>query len=367
MDKQRLIERFMRYCACGSESGQERDFALMIENELKELGLETWRDEIGEACNSNGFNVHGFLPGEGEPILFSAHLDTAVPGKTVTPILMDDRICSDGTSVLGGDDKSGIAAVMEALECLRESPRPHRPVEVFFSICEELGLLGAEHADYSKIRSKQAVVLDGSIPGCVMNQTAGIFRMRVEVRGKASHAALDPNSGVNALKAAAEMICRIPCGYQDGGDSVVNVANFHAPGEGNMVPDLVTFDVEIRAFSAELVDCRRDHALHVVEEICAATEGLSFCWKELMRTAILHVPTDSPLLRRVVKVLEEMDAPPELLKSFAGCDASHLDLNGIAAVDFGTGMQAIHSTEEYILVDDLVKTTHFVEGMMGPV
>lgn len=367
MNKNRLIERFMRYCACPSESGNEREFALLIEKELQELGLETWRDEIGDKCNSNGFNVHAFLPGEGEPILFSAHLDTAVPGKVVNPVLMEDRICSDGTSVLGGDDKSGIAAAMEALECLVEEPRPHRPVEIFFSICEELGLMGAEHADYSKIRSRQAVVLDGGTPGCVMNQTAGIMRMKVEISGKASHAALDPDGGINALKAAAEVVCRAQLGYHDGGDSVINIANLHAPGEGNMVSDKVSFDVEMRAFSEEALKVRQDYILGIIEDVCNADAGLSYTWKETLRTAILHVPTDSPLLQRVDAVLSAMNAKPRLLKSFAGCDASHLDLNGIAAVDFGTGMQAIHSTEEFILIDDLVKTTLFVESMMEPV
>ena len=354
----------MRYCACASESGFERDFAELIENELKELGIETWRDEVGEICGSNGFNVHAFLPGEGEPILFSAHMDTATPGKIVYPIIEGDIIRTNGDSILGGDDKSGIAAVMEALESLIEAPRPHRPIEVFFSICEELGLQGAANADYSKIHSRQAVVLDGSTPGCIMNQTAGIFRMKIELTGKASHSALDPENGVNALKAAAEIISNAEFGYMDGGDSVVNIANLLSPGEANMVADKASFDVEIRAFSEELIEKRKEHILDIISNVCRETPGLAFNWEKTMRTAILHVPIDSSLLIRVIEVLSAMGAKPDLLKSFAGCDASHLDLNGIAAVDFGTGMQKVHSTSEYIRISDLEKTTKFVEGMI---
>lgn len=366
MIKERLIERFLRYCACGSESCDEREFALMIEAELQALGLETWRDEIGDKCGSNGFNVHAFLPGEGEPILFSAHMDTATPGKLVKPVIDGDIIRSDGTSILGGDDKSGIAAVMEALECLKEQPRPHRPIEVFFSICEELGLLGAEHADYSKLRSREAVVLDGDIPGCVTNQTAGILRIHVEITGRASHAALDPESGVNALMAAARIVSRTELGYLDDGDAVINIANLMAPGEGNMVCGKASFDVELRAFSQERREQRLKYVLDIIDQVCAATPGLSYTWSETMCTAILNVPADSPLLQRVDKVLSDMDAKPRLLKSFAGCDATHLDLNGIAAIDYGTGMQNVHATDEFIRIDDLVKTCRFVEGMMDP-
>lgn len=365
MNKDRLIDRFVKYCACPSESCDELAFAEMIEAELQQLGLETWRDEIGAQCGSNGFNVHAFLPGEGEPILFSAHMDTATPGKVVNPVIDGDIIRSDGTSILGSDDKSGIAAVMEMLECLKENPRPHRPIEVFFSVCEELGLLGAEHADYSKIRSKEAVVLDGDYPGCITNQTAGILRFKVEITGKSSHAALDPESGINALKAAAQVVSRAKLGYHDIG--VLNIANFLAPGEGNMVSDKAVFDVELRAFTEDDRTTLKNYILNIVEEVCAETPGLTYTHEEVMKTAILYVPEDSNLLKRMIEVYTSLGEAPQLLKSYAGCDATYLDINGIAAVDYGTGMQLVHSTEEFIRIDDLVKTTLFVEGMVDVV
>ena len=364
MNQERLIKRFTDYCSCGSESGDELAFCEMIENELKQLGLETWRDEIGGQFGSNGFNVHAYLEGEGEPIMFSAHLDTATPGKTVTPVIDGDVIRSDGTSILGSDDKSGIAAVMEALECLKEAPRPHRPVEVFFSICEELGLLGSEAADYSKIRSREAVVLDGDIPGCITNQTAGILRLHIEMTGRVSHAALDPASGINALKAAAEVVQRTQLGYLDDGFSVINIANFAAPGESNMVSGKASFDVEIRAFSEELREQRRQYILDIVEDVCAGTRGLSYTCEETLRTAILNVERDSPLFIRICEVLAGIGAKPQILKTFAGCDASNLDIHGIAAIDYGTGMNNVHATDEYIYIKDLADTARFVEGMM---
>ena len=149
MNKQRLLDRFLRYINCPSESGSERSFCELIEQELSALGLEVKRGEVGEKCGSNGFNLYAFLPGDGEPLLLSAHLDTVSPGVGIRPVIEDGVIRSSGDTILGADDKSGVAAILEALETLHEGGLAHRPVEVLFSICEELGLLGAKYADYS--------------------------------------------------------------------------------------------------------------------------------------------------------------------------------------------------------------------------
>jgi tripeptide aminopeptidase len=367
VNKTRLLERFFRYVTCDSESGSEGRFCAMIEDELVKLGMEVWRDEIGHLCNSDGYNIHAFLPGVGEPILFSAHLDTAVPGIGIVPIIDGDIIRSSGDTILGADDKSGIAAVMEALESyIEDEKRPHRPVEVFFSICEEMGLLGAEHADYSKIKSRQALVLDGSERGCIMNQTAGILRLHVKLFGKSSHAALAPQNGINAVKAASWIIQNIQCGYLDGGDSDINIANLLAPGEANMVPDRASFDVEIRGFATEIIDSRKGHVEDVISWCSKLIPGITYTVETTMRAPVLHVPPESPLLKRLCSVCSSLDISPKLLRSFAGCDAIHLDAHGIETVDFGTGMADVHSVNESILIEDLVRTTLVVEGMMEP-
>ena len=120
MNKQRLLDRFLRYINCPSESGSERSFCELIEQELSALGLEVKRGEVGEKCGSNGFNLYAFLPGDGEPLLLSAHLDTVSPGVGIRPVIEDGVIRSSGDTILGADDKSGVAAILEALETLHE-------------------------------------------------------------------------------------------------------------------------------------------------------------------------------------------------------------------------------------------------------
>ena len=121
LDSKRLLDRFLRYIACDSESGDEERFCRLIMGELEALGLTVTRDNAGEMCASNGWNVYASLPGEGEPILFCAHMDTVKPGKNIKPIIGEDGIIrSSGDTILGADDKCGISAVLEALTIIRE-------------------------------------------------------------------------------------------------------------------------------------------------------------------------------------------------------------------------------------------------------
>ncbi|MDL2236001.1 M20/M25/M40 family metallo-hydrolase, partial [Christensenellaceae bacterium OttesenSCG-928-L17] len=188
MDKARLLERFLRYIACESESGNEQQFCEMIEADLNKVGFAVYRDKVGNRCNSNGWNIFATMPGEGEPLLFSAHLDTVSPGAGIRPVVKDGVIYSDGSTILGADDKSGVAAILEAAESLVERNARRRPVEVLFTVCEEVGLKGSQYADYSNIKSKEAVVLDSSTLRGIINRAPANTHLYITVHGKSAHA-----------------------------------------------------------------------------------------------------------------------------------------------------------------------------------
>ena len=250
MNPDRLVRRFMRYVQCDSESGHEQAFCRLLEEEGARLGVNFWRDPVGERAGSDGWNLGASIPGTGSPVLFSCHLDTVAPGRGIQPVVADGVIRSGGETVLGADDKSGVAAVMEALESILESGKPHRPVELLFSVCEEVGLKGAKYADYSRFASKEALVLDNDAPGLINHRAPANVHLHIQVQGRAAHAAVSHGEGIRALKAAAAAIAQIPCGAPDG-DTVMNVANFLAPGPTNVVPAQASFDMEIRSFVEE--------------------------------------------------------------------------------------------------------------------
>jgi tripeptide aminopeptidase len=362
MNEHALVERFIRYITCPSESRQEKAFCELLEEDLRALGMAPQRQEVGEACGSDGFNLHALLPGEGEPILFCAHMDTMPPGLGIKPVITDGVIRSDGTTILGADDKSGIAAVLEAVTAIKAAQKTHRPVEVLFTICEEVGLLGSKHADYSQLQSRQAVVLDTGKMGCIVHMQAAQIKLQVELKGKSAHAGVAPELGANALKAATDAIAKMHCGYI-GANSVMNVANLLAPGKTNAVSDSASFEMEIRSFLPQELALLATQCKMYIEEACKAYE-VSFSIHEEPVADLLDVPADHPLIGLLSGAMEQVGLKPSVERTFGGCDATWLSANGIAAVNVGVGMTQAHSVEEYISIADLVTTAKLLETLI---
>lgn len=358
MNQERLLQRFLQYVTCDSESCQERAFCLMMEEELSSLGLTVNRQEIGELIGSNGWNLHSLLPGEGEPLLLCAHLDTVSPGRGISPMVQDGIIFSEGNTILGADDKAGIAAAMEALQTLCSERLPHRPVELLFTICEENGILGSKFADYNQIVSKEAIVLDNEEIGHLVNRAAAYVKLRFEILGKSAHAGVCPEKGIHALKAAAECVAQIPCGRMSE-NSVVNVANLLSPGQTNIVPERAAFEVEVRSYQeAELQE--------ILQRTCAAVETVCSRWgarferREARVSNAFHIPEDSPVIRQTCQAMRALGIQPVIESTLGGSDMTWLAENGLAAINIGVGMREVHGCGEHIRFQDMVSTAELL-------
>ena len=122
IDEQRLLETFLSLVRIGSPSGEEAAIAVELETRLRDLGLAV---ELDAMCN-----IVAKLPGQGAPVLLAAHMDTVKSGQGVQPVVEEGVVRSDGTTILGADDKSGIAVILELLQTLAEDELPHPPLEV---------------------------------------------------------------------------------------------------------------------------------------------------------------------------------------------------------------------------------------------
>ncbi|HZK39356.1 MAG TPA: M20/M25/M40 family metallo-hydrolase [Clostridia bacterium] len=364
MNSQRLIERFFKYVKTPSESGSEGVFCKLLEEELLSLGLVVERDCVGDLCGSDGWNIYARLDGVGDAILFSAHTDTVSPGIGIQPIIEQGIIKSSGNTILGADDKAGIAAVTEALNSIIEQGKEHRTIEVLFSVCEEPGLLGAKHADYSKIKSRRAVVLDNENLGEIINRNAANMTLRFKVFGKAAHAGMAPQEGVHALKAAANAVAHIPVGYVDD-ISVMNISNFCSPGKTNVVADKASFDMEIRSFEEERLQEHITACERAVKKACESL-GASFEMSTQRHSGVTHVPENAALITEIKAKLAQLSVECKIKKSFGGSDATHFFAHGFEVVNLGIGMQSVHSCEEHISVSDLETTARLVESLMEP-
>lgn len=156
INEKRLLDTFLEYVQIDSETKNEKAMGERLVQDLKALGFEVQTDRAGEAFGSNGFNVHAFLEGTipGDPTIFCAHMDTVAPGNGIRPVIKDGIIGTDGSTILAGDDKSGIAAIMEALAVIKEKDLPHRSADILFTIGEEGGMNGAKNMDYSMLKGK---------------------------------------------------------------------------------------------------------------------------------------------------------------------------------------------------------------------
>ena len=164
INEKRLLDTFIGYAMIDSETKNEKAMGEKLVEDLKALGLEVKTDKAGEGFGSNGFNVCAYLPGTipGEPTIMCAHMDTVTPGNGIKPLIDDGIIHTDGSTILSGDDKSGIAAIMEAVKVIKEQNLPCRNTEILFTIGEEGGMNGVKNMDLSMIKGKEAMVFDAS-------------------------------------------------------------------------------------------------------------------------------------------------------------------------------------------------------------
>ena len=362
IDPKRLQERFFRYVTCPSESGRERNMCLLLESELTALGLPVRREEIGGEIGSDGWNIYTRLEGGGEPLLLAAHMDTVPPGEHIRPVVRDGVIYSSGDSVLGADDKAGVAAIMEALQAVVEQDIPHRTVEVLFTISEETGLKGAGLADYGRIESRQAVVLDSGTPGKIVTQTPVLQSWAVSVFGKASHSGSHYADGIHALKCAAEAVARIDCGCVDS-MTAINIANFLSPGKGNVVPDRATFELEIRCFDPAQLEAHMADINRILGEACSRY-GAEYQIELLSQSPGMSFPAGHPLLPLVEGKMEALGLRPQPMRTYGGNDGAVFSQHGIAALNVGVGFVKAHSTEEHIAAADLQTAARLAEQLM---
>lgn len=362
MNSERLIERFFSYVKTPSESGNEAAFCELLEAELLSLGLSVERDCVGELCGSNGWNIYARLDGTGDAMLFSAHTDTVSPGIGIQPVVEQGIIKSSGNTILGADDKAGVVAVTEALNSIIEKGKPHRTIEVLFSICEEPGLLGAKHADFSRIRSRQAVVLDNEVLGEIINRSPANMVLNFKIYGKAAHAGMAPQEGIHALKAAANAVANIPVGYVDE-ISVMNISNFCSPGKTNVIADKASFDMEIRSYEEDRLQQHMAACEQAVRHACESV-GASYEMVTDRHSDVIYVPENAALITEIKAKLKQLGVEGKITKSFGGSDATYFFANGIEVVNLGIGMQSVHSSEEHISVSDLETTVRLVESLM---
>lgn len=328
------------------------------------MGIPFERQELGNEVVTDGWNILARVPGKPEkrPFLFVFHMDTAAPSNHVEVCINGGRIQSRGNSVLGADGKLAIAVVMEAVGRLKEAGELSRPIEMLFTVCQELGLHGSKYADYSRIESEEAIVIDHYVTGEVLIHTPARLYMNVELIGRAAHVIRNEEPGINALKTAVDIIHQIPVGRINDNLSI-NVFDLVSLSPSNAVPGYARFDVEIRCFGNEIMEEMKNRVRQNVEDT-AERMGCKCSIREEMDIPESDFSENTDMLRRLDSIYKKSGLSMIPARSFGILDATCTNQLGIRTVPIGVNIYHSHSTKEYVVVEDLKKMLELVENII---
>ncbi len=354
INHERLIKNFLEITAIEGVSRNEAGVMNEIQKRLDELGIGYVQDKAGEKFDGNCGNLIARIPGTipGEAFCFSAHVDT-IQSSCGTPYIKDGVIYSDGKTVLGADDRAGAAIMLEAVESAFEQKIDFPDIELLFLVGEEIGLFGSRFLDYSLVKSKYGFVIDSSADlGKIVSHAPDHSSCKIEVFGKASHAAIAPEQGIHAIKIAADGIHNTELGRVSE-NSTVSIGVINGGTKTNITPEHVEVQGEIRSLDKSETPVYKEKLEANFKNAAEQYGGsVKFEWQE--EYSGFKLEDNSRIIEWISSALTNAGIDPEPIKFVGGSDANNFNQNGIQTVNLGLGYKKNHSNEEYIKVDDLV-------------
>ena len=363
----RMASTFMELVRIDSVSREEGRLAVHLREILTSLGADTIFDASATQTGSDTGNLIARLDGRREtpPLLFSAHMDTVEPGRGIKPVLKEGRISSDGSTILGADDKSAIAILLEVLRVLKETERPHPPLELVFSTCEEIGLLGAKHLDWSLVTARQGYVLDTRDTSGIVVRAPSANRLTLTVHGREAHAGSAPENGINAIFIAARAIAGLTLGRLDE-ETTCNLGVIKGGHATNIVPKSVQVDGEVRSHDERKLATVTRSILTAFEKAADAYPRSEACdlpkVDAVVRTDFRRtdIPPSHPVVKLARRAAERLGRAIALQIAGGGSDANIFFQQGIMTGVLGTGMTDVHSVREFVDLQDMTKACELV-------
>ncbi|MCC3373425.1 M20/M25/M40 family metallo-hydrolase [Cohnella sp. REN36] len=370
IQKDRLIAEFMELVRIDSETRQEQEISKVLKAKFGAFGLELFEDDAAEKTGHGAGNLFAWLPAspgqEDVPaVLFTSHMDTVAPGKGIKPRLDDDGfIRSDGTTILGSDDKVGLAAMFEALRVLKEHQLPHGPIQFVITVGEESGLLGSRAMDGSRLRAKFGYALDsnGSVGEIAVSAPTN-SRQFITIRGKAAHAGVNPEKGISAIQVASKAVSRMKLGRIDE-ETTANIGRFEGGGEVNIVVDQIKIFAEARSRVQEKMEAQVESMRQAVISACEEY-GAEYEFENVTIYPAYHYTEDDEVVQVASEAIRAIGLTPSTFATGGGSDANMFNGNGVPTVNLAVGYEEIHTTSERIRADDIVKVAELVVAIVA--
>lgn len=348
-----LIELFIQLAKIDALSGNEKPLADFIKFFLSNLGYKVEEDNSKIKTGSNTDNLICKIGNGGDFVLLS-HMDTARPTINVKPLIQDDKIISSGDTVLGVDNRAGVSVLLYTLEKIVNEKIPVKDFTVAFTTCEETTLFGSQNLGINGKIKKGYIFDSGYRPGSFIYSACGAIAFNLKIIGRASHSGIAPEKGINAMQIAAKVISRLPLGRIDE-ETTMNIGTLTSGSAVNVIPELAVLEGEVRSFDlkkAERYFNLMANTFKEEAESAYAKVELNHYWDFMPYT----ISENSEVYQELVRVLKAVGLTPNPKISLGGSDANSLNGRGIHSINLGIGAQNPHGNDEFIFIEDLVKS-----------
>ncbi|WP_100331500.1 M20/M25/M40 family metallo-hydrolase [Bacillus xiapuensis] len=369
INKTRLLNEFLELVQINSETKNEAEISKVLTEKFKELGVHVYEDETAKQTGHGAGNLICTLEATKEgvdPIYFTSHMDTVVPGANVKPSIKDGYIVSDGTTILGADDKVGLATMLELVRVLKEQNYDHGMIQFVITAGEESGLVGAKALDPALLKAKFGYALDsdGTV-GNIIVAAPTQAKVKAEIYGKTAHAGVAPEKGVSAITIAAKAIAKMPLGRIDK-ETTANIGRFEGGRATNIVCDYVSILAEARSLAPEKMEAQVAKMKEAFEQTAAEMNGRAQVEVHVMYPGFKFGEGDH-VVEIAKKAAARIGRSSKLLTSGGGSDANVIAGFGIPTVNLAVGYEEIHTTNEKMPVDEFVKLAEMAVAIVAEV
>lgn len=353
MNNQRLIDLFLDVAKINALSGNEKPLADFIKSFLSNLGYRVSEDNSQEFTNSNTGNLICKI-GSGGNFVMLSHMDTARPTGNVKPIILDDKIISSGDTVLGVDNRAGVSVLLYTLEKIANENISVKDFTVAFTTCEETTLFGSKNLGINGEIKNGFIFDSGYRPGNFIYSACGAIGLKIKIIGKASHSGIAPEKGINSMQAAVKAISQLPLGRIDE-ETTMNIGTLSSGSAVNVIPEITELEGEVRSFNMKKAEDNFNLLVNIfkneAEKIGAKIE-IKYFWDFVPYT----INESSYVYKEVLRAIKNVGLEPTPKISLGGSDANSLNGRGIESINLGIGAQNPHSNDEFIFIEDLVKS-----------
>ncbi|WP_107727599.1 M20/M25/M40 family metallo-hydrolase [Desmospora activa] len=366
INQQRLLDEFLQLVGIDSETGDEREICDHLQQKLTALGFTVEEDDTTAVTGHGAGNLIATLEGnlpDAPVIYFTCHMDTVAPGKGVKARVEGEYVVTDGTTVLGADDKAGLAALLEGVRVVKEQGGKHGTIQFILTVGEESGLLGSKALDPAKVKADFGFAIDSNGPvGDIITSAPSQVRLDVKIEGKPAHAGVNPEEGISAIQVASRAISKMPLGRIDH-ETTANIGKFQGGSASNVVPQWVEILAEARSRDEKKLDVQAAKMKSGFEQAAAELGAQAEVTVTKMYPAYKYEESDL-VVQKAMAAVKRVGREPRLLASGGGSDANVIAGHGIPTVNLAIGYEEIHTTNERMPLTELYKAGELVVALI---